>query len=302
MGNNRKTSFRAYPAWNYEKELEDLNRASEQGWQLVNGGCFHSKFVKKPELRYRYQLDFGRIEDMGRYIETFRELGWEYINSTFNNWHFFRKAWDPALPEEAYEIFTDRDSLREMNKRWANIALIFGLVLAAAAGLWSYWMITKPQLPTLIQLLTFTVESAVLLRGARIMRNPDHSSARRKNGSAFMATFVSVILLGCAVSITLTALRPFFCTSQQSDAVETPIIDNRWVDFTVKYPDNYYLDLEIQSEKPLTFTILNERGEAVYTATETDLREEDIRLKLTPGQYCFSMSCETGFRLSAELD
>ena len=302
MGKNRKTSFRAYPAWNYEKELEDLNRASEQGWQLVKGGCFHSKFVKKPELRYRYQLDFGRIEDMGRYIETFREQGWEYINSTFNNWHFFRKAWDPALPEEAYEIFTDRDSLREMHNRWSNIALIVGLVLAAAAGLWSYWMITKPQLPTLIQLLTFTVESAVLLRGVWIMRNPDHSRARWKNGSAFMATFVSVILLGCAVSTTLTVLRPSFSTKQQAGDIENPIFDNRWVDFTVKYPDSYYLDLEIQSEKPLTFSVLNEAGEAVYTATETNFREVDIRLTLTPGKYEFSMSCETSFQIDAAIE
>lgn len=73
MARQTKVSFGFYSAWNYQTEIEDLNRASEEGWQLVRGGCFHSRFVKNPHVRYRYQLDFGKIEDMGRYIETFRE-------------------------------------------------------------------------------------------------------------------------------------------------------------------------------------------------------------------------------------
>ena len=84
MAANYKNSYKMYSAWNYQKEVEDLNKASEQGWQLVRGGCFHSRFVKNPDVQFRYQLDFGKIEDMGRYIETFREQGREYINSTFN--------------------------------------------------------------------------------------------------------------------------------------------------------------------------------------------------------------------------
>ncbi len=66
MSKTRKTSFKAYPAWNYEKEIEDLNAASEKGWQLVRGGCFHSTFEKNPDIRYRYQLDFRRIDNLGR--------------------------------------------------------------------------------------------------------------------------------------------------------------------------------------------------------------------------------------------
>ena len=102
MSKEYKTSYRAYAAWNYQKEIEDLNAASDQGWQLVKGGCFHSRFVKNPNLRYRYQLDYRKIEDLGRYIETFREQGWEYINSTFIGWHYFRKLYDPSAPEEEY--------------------------------------------------------------------------------------------------------------------------------------------------------------------------------------------------------
>ena len=40
MAAKYKRSYRIDSAWNYQKEIEDLDRASEQGWQLVRGGCF----------------------------------------------------------------------------------------------------------------------------------------------------------------------------------------------------------------------------------------------------------------------
>ena len=30
-----KVSFRGYMAWNYDREEQDLDRMSEQGWQLI---------------------------------------------------------------------------------------------------------------------------------------------------------------------------------------------------------------------------------------------------------------------------
>ena len=66
-----KHTHKVYSAWNYEKEIEDLNKASEEGGQLVKGGSFGSKFERNPNMQYRYQLDFRRVENMGRYIETY---------------------------------------------------------------------------------------------------------------------------------------------------------------------------------------------------------------------------------------
>ena len=36
MSRKYKTSHKVYTAWNYEKEIEDLNAQSEKGWQLIN--------------------------------------------------------------------------------------------------------------------------------------------------------------------------------------------------------------------------------------------------------------------------
>ena len=32
MAGETKTSFKMYSAWNYQKEIEDLNKASLEGW------------------------------------------------------------------------------------------------------------------------------------------------------------------------------------------------------------------------------------------------------------------------------
>ena len=301
MPGKYKTSYKVYSAWNYQKEVEDLNKASEQGWQLIKGGCFHSRFVRNPDVRYRYQLDYQKIDDMPRYIETFREQGWEYINSTFNGWHYLRKLYDPSLPEEAYEIFTDRESLQEMNGRWARLAMFGGIVLGLFALIYAIRMFRQPDLPSLVQLLTFAIESAVLFRGMFIMRNPE-SSRNRKGDGAFLTVFFAVILLGAGGSIALGTLRPGFSTDQRADSVDTPITDNRWIDFKVHYPDNYYLDLDMEAPEAMTFEIIDENGEVVYSVTETSFQEEDIRLKLARGEYSLSLSYKTGFHAACSME
>ena len=298
MSRKYKTSYKSYAAWDYTSEIRDLDRASEQGWQLVRGGCFHSRFTLNPEIRYRYQLDYRKVEDLGRYIEMFREQGWEYVNSTFNNWHYFRKIWDPSLPESAYEIFTDTDSLQEMTGRWSRLATILGVILAGFSLFWIILMMRHPELPTLLQLLMFAVESAVLLRGGTLMRYPEKRRGRTTN---FVGIFLAVILLGCAASLTLTVLRPDLQSQQNADVIEEPIRDNRWISFRVSYPDYYYLDLKIEAEEPLTFEIVDAAGETVYSKTATSCDEDDIRLRLKKGEYSLSMSADSGFELDTSI-
>ena len=300
MAGKYRRSYRIYSAWNYGKEIEDLNRASEQGWQLVRGGCFHSKFEKNPDIRYRYQLYFRKVENMGRFIETFREQGWEYVNSTFNGWHYFRKLYDPSLPEEAYEIFTDQESLQEMNSRWATLALIIGGLISLFALFSLIRLIREPRIPSLVQLLTFVFEGAILLRGGLLMR--DSSASRSRRGDSVLLTLFFIgILVGAGSSIALTELRPNLCTQQQADAVSESVTDNRWVQFDIRYPDYYYLDLTAEGEEPLTFAIVNGEGEEIYSRTGTEIRLSDERIKLKKGEYSFSMSCTSGFRLDCVL-
>ena len=290
-----------YSAWNYMQEVEDLNKMSDEGWQLVRGGCFHSKFVKNPDIRYRYQLDYQKIDDMARYIEIFREQGWEYVNSTFNGWHYLKKLYDPALPDEAYEIFTDRESLREMTGRWTRFATILGVLFGIMAIIEAFRVITEPNLPRLMQLFTLIIESGLLLRGAFIMRRTEPGQ-KLHHDSLILGIFFACIFIGAASNIILDDMRPNLNTQQQAGEVFEPIIENRWVDFDVKYPDNYYLDLMIKADEPLTFEIVNEAGEVVYTETGTNVDKKDIRITLPRGSYGFRMSVNSGFELECSID
>lgn len=135
---NKKTRYRMYFAWNYDKEIEDLNKLSREGWQLTKGGCFYSEFEKNTDEVYRYQIDFNNTrDDKNRYIETFEEQGWEYINSTFNGWHYFKKKYDENLTNEDYQIYVDKG---EMLDRWIRLAsvLIVALIVVIAFDVYDY--------------------------------------------------------------------------------------------------------------------------------------------------------------------
>ena len=133
---NRMTSYKVYAVWEYEREIADLNKRSIEGWQLEKGGCFHSTFVRNEDVRYVYQLDYApKLEDKEMYISFFEEQDWEYINSTFNGWHYFRKKYYDDMPKEEMEIYSDKESLDEMQKRYERIMWLCAIIFTVNAFL-----------------------------------------------------------------------------------------------------------------------------------------------------------------------
>ena len=127
---DKMTSHKVYAVWEYEREIADLNKLSIEGWQLEKGGCFHSTFVRNEDVRYVYQLDYApKLEDKEMYLSFFEEQGWEYMNSTFNGWHYFRKKYSDGMTKEEMEIYSDKESLEEMQKRYERIMWLCAIVL-----------------------------------------------------------------------------------------------------------------------------------------------------------------------------
>lgn len=133
MGKELKKSYRTYTAWNYEKEEDFINENSNGGWQLIKGGCFHSVYEKDDSKKYVYKIDYNpetmkkSIENK-RYIEMFEDLGWEYINSTYNGWNYFRKEYNENSDASEYEIYTDHTSYKEMLGRWCKLGKVIFVV------------------------------------------------------------------------------------------------------------------------------------------------------------------------------
>ena len=201
MKNTKKTkrTFKIFAAWDYEFEEQEYNRMSEQGWQLVNGGCFSQKYVFDDSVIYRYQLDYNNhITDMARYDETFRDAGWERVNSTANGWHVFRKAYDRNLPDEAYEIYTDEQSRTEMLTRWRNLCyIIFGVLLLNVGNSLRILSTDDASMIGVALLITYALLFGMLIVG---VFNINRMINGRKNTRPFpMGLFMALLLLMLAV-------------------------------------------------------------------------------------------------------
>ena len=52
MSKDRKTELTFYAAWDYRREIADLNARSQQGWQLLKGGCYFSTFRREKRGKF----------------------------------------------------------------------------------------------------------------------------------------------------------------------------------------------------------------------------------------------------------
>lgn len=201
MKRKTKRTFKVFAAWDYEFEEQEYNRMSEQGWQLVNGGSFSQKYEFDDSVIYRYQLDYNNgITDMDRYDETFRDAGWERVNSTGNGWHVFRKAYDPNLPDEAYEIYTDEQSRTEMLTRWRNLCyIIFGVLLLNVGNSLRILSTDDAYMIGVALLITYALLFGMLIVG---VVNINRMINGQKNTRPFpMGLFTGVLLLMLATII-----------------------------------------------------------------------------------------------------
>lgn len=200
MNKKHKTTFKTYAAWDFEKEEEEFNQMSEKGWQLTTGGCFHQKYEFDDSVVYRYRIDFNnKIPDKARYDETFREMGWERISSTFNDWHIFRKKYDPSLPAEEYEIYTDTQSRNEMLKRWRNFSMIITTCVAITAINPLSRVFNEYNAITSIAIIMMYVFMAIMLINAFVGINNlinGKKNNKKFNYNLFMSLFVlSLVIL-----------------------------------------------------------------------------------------------------------
>ena len=292
-----KRIFALYSAWDYTREIEDLNRRSEQGWQLIKGGLFSSLFKKNNDIRYRYQLDFNtKIEDMGRYIETFHEQGWEYVNSTWNGWHYFRKIYDPSLDGEEFEIYNDSESLKEMQAKWQKLGIALTVICGLMAILNGARLFYGFKLPTFVLALVMLFEAFVIGRGVFVLRNPQRADGHRRSWNG-MLLFFTVLLIGCALSIVLIETRGYTSvnTSAESYMPVSASVDKgvNWSDIKINYPDFYTFEVNGTASVPITLSLVNQDSGKIEAQIRLDSAKAENKkgfrqkqqIYLKPGNY-----------------
>ena len=239
-------------------------------------------------MEYRYALDFNQdIDDPARYRATFAEQGWEYLNSTFHGWHYFRKVYDPSAPEEEYQIYTDTVSGKEMADRWRRIARILGVTELVLGIVFLGMNFLHPAVSGICLNLTCVLLGLLLTFSTRWIGRSDRRGIPGRMLIPIFVLFVTALVFG---GFRMKGFRT------QTEYI-VPEEDSAWqCQFNVKLPDIYTLNVSVDAPKDVRIVIVKESpgqesyGAAYdtlplyYTAEGTQI-EQTSYLFLTPGTY-----------------
>ncbi|MDF2821080.1 MAG: hypothetical protein K0R15_1521 [Clostridiales bacterium] len=283
-----KNKIKMYLAWNYDKEEEYINSMSKKGWQLKKGGLFHHSYEKN-DTPYRYKIDFNTkvkmsFEEHCRYISIFEEQGWEYINSTINGWHYFRKLYVPGSSEEDYEIYTDNISLKEMLSRWTVIARFFQAFYLFYSILYiSHYFKSKNTIYGMIALFTFL---AFILFGVgiRIMKKKKaHPKVKLSKGYG-VYLLVGTMLISFSLMLYLAIWGQYTYKIDYTSQINCYTEDFRDI-FTVEKDGLYNLDIKCTSDRGLIMIQISKAGVIIYNGGGMGFRVSNMLLQLEKGEY-----------------
>ena len=284
-----KRRYVMYPAWEYKQEVADLNALSDAGWQLQKSGCFRSVFYWDDAARYRYALDYNSsIDDPSRYRDTFAEQGWEFVNDTFNGWHFFRKRYDPSLPAEEYEIYTDEQSVQDMASRWSRLGYTLGGIELAVTAANGFMALRRPSITGILVTLACLVLGVMILVGAWRIRHPHVAGKPRKSLGWCFTTVFSILALGLLFGV----MR--YYQSSSSEYVYDPSAPPWTWEMSAPLPDFYTMHVEADTDAVVQITVTDKKGEVLAAiGGGRDLRAKKTMF-LWPGKYDVTVQYDEG--------
>ncbi len=287
MKKNIKIERAVYAAWDYELELKHLNEMSEQGWQLIQGGCFHTKYEWDDSVVYRYQLDHNmKIENRLRYIDTYREQGWEYINSTFNGWHYFRKVYDAEKPAEEYEIYSDRPSKEEMAGRLSKLLAVLSVIVLVILGDAVSSLVRDMSMAMLGLVAEMLAALALTVTGCVRMRAVGKGEKPKRKFP--VAALIIVAVLGLAWFTLIAAGAPHVWAEGDSGcaAVEYEMPFPDWIDIWVQSGEANGIEVSITGDNGYMHTF-----SAGTEAEGTGVSAIERNLFMKPGNYTVEVKC-----------
>ena len=114
----KKTVFKLFFVWDFEKEERWLNEMAQEGWVLDNTGFSFYTFVRCEPGEYIIRLEMNPSSDYRAFI---KELGAEYIGS-YVNWVYFRRKAELG----SFELLSDIDSrlthLKRIDRMLSNLS------------------------------------------------------------------------------------------------------------------------------------------------------------------------------------
>lgn len=117
---DRKTVYKWWWVWDFEKEEQWLNSMAIEGWALEDVGFCKYCFVQCKPGEYTIRLEMHGDDD--QYIRFMREIDAEYIGRVIQ-WVYFRRKSEYG----AFDIFSDIDSRIKHMNRIAGVLRVVGI-------------------------------------------------------------------------------------------------------------------------------------------------------------------------------
>ena len=116
----KKTVWKWFFVWEFEKEEEWLNEMSREGWALCGVGICKYTFERCMPDEYTVRMEMRKPEE--GYIGFIEETGAEYIGRV-TQWLYFRKRNE----EGPFDLFSDIDSRIEHLNRIGSMIRLIGI-------------------------------------------------------------------------------------------------------------------------------------------------------------------------------
>lgn len=245
-----KTVFHIFDASAFDEELGFLNEMSEKGWQLsdMDMRWFSQKYVWDDSIVYRYAIDYQDLSagEFKQYRAEFEDQGWSFVTHR-GSWYFFRKPYDPALPENEYLIYTDDHSFRDMKRTINSAVNISGIMFLPN------WLM-HPSVSFLLlassMILAFVDSIQRQRRLKRVCRKPKPYRFHLWRHSTLL--MILLIILGAAYSAIGASFETEFNPVMRGNGPRPPLSGVQSTEITVRLPDLYGIhayaeDADIQS-------------------------------------------------------
>lgn len=116
----RKTVYKLFMVWNFDKEEDWLNEMALQGWVLDGVGLFTYHFISSEPGEFSVRLEMRGLDE--RYLDFMAETGAEYIGRVVQ-WIYFRKK----TAAGTFNIFSDIDSKIAHLRRIGKMLFVVGM-------------------------------------------------------------------------------------------------------------------------------------------------------------------------------
>ena len=286
---NSKHIWKGFTLWEADEEIAELNRQSEKGWQLIKGGIY-DKLVRDDSAVYRYQIDYHEKPDE-RYYETFGEQGWQYV-CKYNDFNYFRKPYDPSLPESEYEIYTDDESYRQSYKSLFRERILLAVLYAFVVSLNCINIFVKNMFSDAVNIFigaAFMVCELMFIFIA-VMVYKKMNNRDKKMGAmgkiTKVGTFIALLMILATpwlIGIDNMHSDPLLCnmTWGASDPVTHEL------DINVERTGKFRLDLDYTcGNGTLDVKIVDDEGNELFVQEPTaDCEIDDMPIRLKEGHY-----------------